>query len=293
MAHGNARKNKAPAPPKRQLELLAPRAAVVAKATAPKAAPPEPSPVPPVDEAEAEPEVRSGQASQAQGHRRAEGPGAARDLHQRVLHQEPPPARFRQRVHGVAHRGERGGGQLARRLRGSRHPSRHHRRGARAGGGPLPHRHRRQRPGHREGPGAQGLRQAALRQQVSPPQAEPRPAGHRHLRRGDVRAADHRQAGARHQQDRQGAAGPLLRDPDRHPQERTGGGLQNSGMRARQGARDAGRDRDDGQLLPPRSALAAALPGADGAGESARPLRLPETGETRPEERAAGVPAGE
>ena len=47
-------------------------------------------------------------------------PEAARDFGQRVLHQEPPPARLRQPRQGAAHHGEGGGRQLARRLRGGR-----------------------------------------------------------------------------------------------------------------------------------------------------------------------------
>ena len=48
------------------------------------------------------------------------------------------------------------------------------------------------------GAGAEDLRQAALRLEVPPPAAEPRPAGHRHLRGGHVRPAHHRQADRDH-----------------------------------------------------------------------------------------------
>ena len=47
-------------------------------------------------------------------------------------------------------------------------------------------------------PDPEDLRQAALRLEVPPLAPEPRPAGHRHLRRGHVRAADHRQARDHH-----------------------------------------------------------------------------------------------
>ena len=62
----------------------------------------------------------------------------------------------------------------------------------------LPRDRAGQRPGHRPAADSQHLRPAALRQQVPPPADEPRPAGHRHLGGGHVRAADHRQAGADH-----------------------------------------------------------------------------------------------
>ena len=51
-------------------------------------------------------------------------------------------------------------------------------------------------PGHREGADPEDLRQAPLRLEVPSPQAVPRPAGHRHQRRGPLRPAHDRQAGA-------------------------------------------------------------------------------------------------
>ena len=53
-----------------------------------------------------------------------DGGAPARDLGLRVLHQEPPPARLRQPAQGAPHRRQGGGRQLARRLRGGRHPAR-------------------------------------------------------------------------------------------------------------------------------------------------------------------------
>ena len=126
---------------------------------------------------------------EASRHRRADGAGAAGDLHLGVLHQEPPPARLRQSVEGAPHHHQGGGRQLARRLRGGRHPPGINRgaglaesskggdltRFRRGGGG--------QRSRHREGADAQDLRQAPLRLEVPPPEAVARPAGHRHQRR--------------------------------------------------------------------------------------------------------------
>ena len=63
---------------------------------------------------------------------------------------------------------------------------------------PLQSRRAGQRPGHRQEADPADLRQAALRLEVSPPAAEPRPAGHRHQRRRHVRRADDRQAGEDH-----------------------------------------------------------------------------------------------
>ena len=57
--------------------------------------------------------------------RRRDGRPPAGDLGQRVLRQEPPPARLRQPAQGAAHHRQGSGRQLARRLRGSRHPARH------------------------------------------------------------------------------------------------------------------------------------------------------------------------
>ncbi len=56
--------------------------------------------------------------------------------------------------------------------------------------------------------------------QVPPPAAKPRAAGHRHLGRRHVRRADDRQAGEDHLEGLDPQAGPLLRDPDRHQEER-------------------------------------------------------------------------
>ncbi len=69
-----------------------------------------------------------GARAQAAGDRRVDGDAPARDLGQRVLHQEPPPARLRQPRQGAAHHGEGGGRQLARRLRRGGHPPRSPRR---------------------------------------------------------------------------------------------------------------------------------------------------------------------
>ena len=69
--------------------------------------------------------------------------------------------------------------------------------GAAAPGEPgdaLPRHRHRQRPRHRPAADPADLREAPLRLEVPPPAHEPRPAGHRHLRRRHVRAAHHRQA---------------------------------------------------------------------------------------------------
>ncbi len=111
----------------------------------------------------------------------------------RVLFQEPPPARLRQPVEGAPHHRQGGGGQLARRLRGGRHPPRHHHRdadlGLEAKAAPSSPGEARfvvvvedNGPGIVKAAGAEDLRQAPLRLQVPPAEAEPRPAGHRHLR---------------------------------------------------------------------------------------------------------------
>ena len=70
---------------------------------------------------------------------------------------------------------------------------------------PLPRRGRGQRPRHRQGANPEDLRQAPLRVEVSPLEAVPRAAGHRHQRRRALRHADHRQADRDSLQDRQGA----------------------------------------------------------------------------------------
>ena len=75
-------------------------------------------------------------------------------------------------------------------------------------GDPLPRHRAGQRPRHRPPADPADLRQAALRLEVPPPAHEPRPAGHRHLRRRHVRAAHHRQAGADHLAHRRAAPRP-------------------------------------------------------------------------------------
>src|SRR6266511_3558540 len=60
---------------------------------------------------------------------------------------------------------------------------------------------------------------------------------------GRLRLAD-----ARGDADRQGEAGPLLRDPDRHPEERSGGLEGRPARRVAPGARDPGRARDRREL---------------------------------------------
>ena len=114
------------------------------------------------------------------GRRRHPGRPAARDLGQRVLHQEPPPAGLRHPRQGAADHGQGGGGQQPRRLRGGRASCPTSRRGGdRAPQQPEPRKDRfpasivrGQRPGHRHGADPQDLRQAALRIEVPPPQAE-------------------------------------------------------------------------------------------------------------------------
>ena len=64
-------------------------------------------------------------------HRRVSGDEAARDLGLRVLRQEPPPPRLRQPLEGPPHHHQGSRRQLARRLRGGRHPPRPHDRGPR------------------------------------------------------------------------------------------------------------------------------------------------------------------
>ena len=107
----------------------------------------------------------------ATGDGRVDGREAARDLRLRVLRQEPPPARLRQPAQGAAHHRQGGRRQLARRLRGGRHPARDSRStiAASVGRGPLPRRRAGQRPGHRQGADPEDLRQAALRLEVPPP----------------------------------------------------------------------------------------------------------------------------
>ena len=75
-------------------------------------------------------------------------------------------------------------------------------------GDPLPRHGDRQRSGHRPPADSADLRQAALRLEVPSPAHEPRPAGHRHLGRRHVRAADHRQAGADHLAHQRASARP-------------------------------------------------------------------------------------
>ncbi len=66
----------------------------------------------------------SGSPTRAARHRRVARPEAAGDLGLRVLRQEPPPARLRQPLEGAPHHDQGGRRQLARRLRGGRHPPR-------------------------------------------------------------------------------------------------------------------------------------------------------------------------
>ena len=84
---------------------------------------------------------------------------------------------------------------------------------------PIPRRCRGQRPGHRAGPSSQGLRSTALRIEVSPASAEPRPAGHWDQRGGHVRPAHHGQARGDHHEDRSQEARPSPRARDRYAEE--------------------------------------------------------------------------
>jgi hypothetical protein len=83
---------------------------------------------------------------------------AARDLGERVLHQEPPPARLRQPAQGAAHRGQGGRRQQPRRLRGGAHPARHRVIRASAQREAVTDDRRGQRPRHREGAGPERVR---------------------------------------------------------------------------------------------------------------------------------------
>ena len=183
---------------------------------APKRPLPPTSRVPPVETAAAPAKDRAAR------HRRVARAEAAGDLRLGVLRQEPPPARLRQPLEGPAHHHQGGRRQLARRLRGGRHPSRAA--ASRSTTSALEAKKqnaeltkgegrflvvvRGQRPGNREGPGAEDLRQAALRLEVPPPEAGAGPAGHRDLRRRDVRPAHHRQAHPGHEPRGQGQGRP-------------------------------------------------------------------------------------
>ena len=74
-----------------------------------------------------------------------------------------------------------------------------------------------------------------------------RPAGDRHLRRGDVRPAHHRQAGRDHLADREEQARALLRDRDRHARRTSREILKERRGRVGARARHAGRDRARGR----------------------------------------------
>ena len=152
------------------------------------------------------PQAPEGRARARDG-RRPRAP-AARHLGLGVLRQEPPPARLRQPVEGAAHHRQGRRRQRPRRLRGGRDPARRARRDPPARRDALPCRHRGQRARHRARAGAEDLRPAALRLEVPPPAPEPRPAGHRHQRRRDVRAAHHREADRHHHAHRRQAAPP-------------------------------------------------------------------------------------
>ena len=141
---------------------------------------------------------RRGAAPAAPFGRRARQ-AAARHLGLRVLREEPPPARLRQPAQGAAHH-RQGGASTTRSTPARRRAS-------------CPTSASRSRqldetrfrvavedngPGIVRAAGPEGLRQAALRLEVPPPAAEPRPAGHRHLRGRHVRPAHDRQADRHH-----------------------------------------------------------------------------------------------
>ena len=115
---------------------------------------------------------------------RRHGEEAAGHLGLRVLRQEPAPARLRQpqrrRCSRRSRRGSTTPSTPARRPAssptcGSRSTQKSPRRASRVA-------IEDNGPGHRAGPGAEDLRQPALRLEVPPPAPEPRPAGHRHQR---------------------------------------------------------------------------------------------------------------
>ena len=183
-------------PPRR----LVPQCRAPAKAAAkPELPAPAPDPAPP------KPAAPPARRATAESH----GAEAARDLGLGVLRQEPPPAGLRQPVEGSAHHHQGSGRQLARRLRGgrascpsctSRSTTWRWRRSDRQdaeltkGEGRFLRGRAGQRPRHRQGAGAEDLRQAPLRVEVPPPEAVARTAGHRHLGGRHVRPAHDRQA---------------------------------------------------------------------------------------------------
>ena len=75
---------------------------------------------------------------------------------------------------------------------------------------------RGQRARHRQAADPENLREASLRIEVPPAQAVARAAGHRHQRRGPLRAAHDGQARRHHEQDGQGPARVPDRAPHRH-----------------------------------------------------------------------------
>ena len=150
--------------------------------------------------------------------------------------------RLRQSAEGAADDRQGSGRQLARRLRGSRHPARdlgsHRSHRPRS----VQSRHSGQRSRHRQKANPAHLRQAAVRLEVSPAAAKPRAAGHRHQRGRHVRRADDRQAGEDHLEGRRQEAGPLLRNSDRHEEERAA-----DSQRPRRRRRYSGRQEEAGR----------------------------------------------
>ena len=174
------------------------------------------------------------------------GDEAARDLGLGVLRQEPPPARLRQPAEGTAHHGEGRRRQLARRLRGGRHPPRRC-----ASRSPASRKTDSASPWRTTAPASSASRSrrssaSCSTAPSSTAEAAARPAGHRHLRGRHVRPAHHRQAGHDHEQDRRQGAGAPLRDHDRHAQERAAGAARRHprmGREARHPRRDRARRR--------------------------------------------------
>ena len=171
--------------------------------------------------------VRAGRHQASRRHSRRDVGAAEGGLGQRVLREEPPPPRLRQRPQGALDHGQGGGRQLARCVRGGGHHARHrrHHRGPRAEAPrdreavALPRDHRRQRPGHRAQAGGEHLRPAALRLEVPSSEDVARPAGNRHLRGGHERPHHDRPPDAHlHEAERQAASAPH-RAGDEHKDE--------------------------------------------------------------------------
>ena len=137
----------------------------------------------------------------------------------------------------------------------------------------LPRRDRGQRPRHREGAGAEGVRAAALRLEVPSPAPEPRPAGHRHQRRRHVRPAHHRQAHPHRLAHRRQEARAPVRAGDRHQDQRAGGEARRR-VRLGSASRHARRDRARGRLAR-RPAFDRRLHPPDLARQPARAARVP------------------